>query len=296
MGLFTLLNPIYPHLAVSASNLITKAGQTALSNSLNFDRGPSILYLGVGLGTTSPAFTQTALDEEIYRETIFSRHETGGGTIRFATTYGPAYANGDLREVGLFDAAHQRGGFNYCEGTAGFTSDGTLALETTQVRQGTASLQTQMGTAGSLAFTFSGPITSNKPTFGGTVNTYLQFWYGVNLGSASYDVGTATIRIGANSTNYYQWSWVPDTSPGTWVHFSQALTTASVVGTPGTALSTFTYFQLSHPPFSPAHAEYLDAIEFFQLSGNLLARGTLSYTKVWGSVAVASYHLLTTTE
>lgn len=105
----------------SFSNLITNAGLDSLgsaSRQFNYWAQYNNAWCGVGTGSTAPANTDTTLVTEIAPTTSNRTQSTGGNGITTAYVTGPpdywwwkrtwlfveAEANGNLTEVGIFDA------------------------------------------------------------------------------------------------------------------------------------------------------------------------------------------------
>lgn len=287
MGYFTLVKQrgyigeyggVVTFKAVLASNIITEAGQESLISSIKDNVGPDWLYMAAGMGTTTPASADTALVQELCREPIVGKYIPQAGTLTMVSVFGPFVGCGDWSEVGVFDQDVQRVAISSCEGTADWSSDGTLTTNSGTVMEGQLSLRTQMGSTDLVAFEL-GPTASNPGSnyTWGTAD-HFQFWYQRNI-----DIGTVTVRLGANVANYYQWSWYPGASVDTWYQFFDTLGGASEVGTPGTG--NFNYFRLSHSAYgTPAYYEFIDYLTMYQDTGTLLARGTVDITKDYNTV------------
>jgi hypothetical protein len=275
-------------LGQSVRNLITSLGRDSLVNGMVNNEGSDWLYIGVGLGTTTPGSSDTALADEIYREVISARWNPTTGQVRLLCMLGPYYGNGHWKEIGIFDEAATRYLVSSCEGTAGWTSDGVLTSETTIVMEGLASLRAQMSTGKVKAF--SGPTTWDYGLLLGTIDIF-QFWYRTTM-----NTGALTVRLGKDSSNYYYWSWNPGTIDS-WAHFSGQLGTASQTGTPTPPwASNAIYFYLGHSAIGSVYYEYLDWLSFFHPAGDLMARATLDFEKDWNEVINVYYTLQYTPE
>ena len=274
-------------LGILAQNLITSAGMEAIANGIAFNQAPGFAYIAVGLGTTAPGSSQTALVQEIYREQVNAGWCPNPGTVRLVAVFGPTVANGDWREFGIFDSEARRVTVSTCEGTAGWSSDGTLTQETTNVQQGEASLRAQMTSSGTIAFSSTSLSVSPGTVTIGTAD-YLQFWY-----YTTHDIGTLTVEFGQSPSSRFRWTWAPGTT-NAWACFHQQFASASVKPSnyaSWTLSSSDSYFRITHSAQGTVFDEYLDWISCFGTAGNMLARGTISATKQHGHVYNLYYSL-----
>lgn len=267
--------------AILACNVVTTLGRDSLITAIASDTAPDWTYIAVGQGTTIPASADSYLYEEIYRDAISSAWSPQIGTVRLLLVVPPQSGNGDWFEVGIFDQADRRVSVSTAEGTAGWSSDGTLSQETSTVHQGAASIKCLMTSSGTLPF----QNTTLSPVYGshsfGTVD-YLQFWY-----RSSVDPGTLTVRLGTDASNYYVWGWVPGTATGVYSLFHEQFTAGTAVGTP--VLGSVAYFRITHPAVGSSLNEYLDYVSLFGTAGVLMARGTVSATKAYNTVRNVYY-------
>lgn len=260
-------------------NLITTEGQNSIVTFLRDQTAPDWLYVAVGAGTTAPASADTVLVEELCRKAATGIYSPNPGTVRFVAVFTVGEANGDWNELGIFNEAAIRQSLHSCETTTNWSSDGSLSQETSEVQSGAASLQCTMTAAGTIAF-------QNSNLTYGTVDwgtaDYFQFWHYVDS-----DIGTATVRLGSDASNYYEWSWVPG-GTGSWKHFHETLDSASETGTPGTALD---YFRMTHGSVGSGFDQYLDELSLFRENGTLYARGTVDATKAFNTVRNVYYSI-----
>ena len=276
--------------AILASNIITTLGAESLSNSIENETGPDWTYMAVGIGTNAPGSSDTKLIKEIHRVAIGGRYAVNTTRTRLVGIYGPYVAAGSWTEIGIFDQSVNRTTISSCDGTANFSSNGTLVQETTIVQQGVASLQSQMITGGTLAFRFVGTTTNTHTDFA-TATSYLQFYY-----RSSIDIGTMTVKVGPNSSNYYQFTWAPGTS-GVYSIFHQTFSQGTAVGNPEVTSQQLdvSWFEITHPSYVGTYDEYLDYVSVYSDTGLLMARGTISKTKSWNSVVNAYYSITNAT-
>jgi hypothetical protein len=268
-------------LGQSAHNLITTLGKDSLVNSMVTNEGSDWLYVAVGMGTTTPGSSDTALVNEIHRELVTARWNPISGQARLLSVMGPYYGNGHWGEIGIFDVAASRSIVSSCEGVTDWSSDGTLTSEATQVMEGLRSLRTQMESGDLLPFWWI-PGTPSFTNLGfGTADVF-QFWY-----RTSHDTGELTVRLGLSASNYFQWLWTPGTVDA-WALFTGQFATASQVGTPTYEIA---YFRLSHTTHVATYYEYIDWLSIFQKEGDLMARATLDFEKAWNEV-INVYHTI----
>lgn len=277
MGYFELYDG--ETLVVKASNLITTAGEDSLTNALIESKDLAWEYMALGLGSSAPGSAQTTLDEEIERQAFVGAWSPGQGTVRLLAVFGKGVGNGHIREIGIYDQAATRTVLHSCDVITNWSSDGSLSQETTTIMQGAASIQCDQLAAGSVAF-------ENSSLASGTINwgddDYLQLWY-----RCSYDVGTVTVRLGNDASNYHEWDFVPGTVDS-FVHMNQKIGSATEVGTP---LTPYDYFHMSHGTAGTAFTEYLDKISLYRETGTLLARGTVDATKTANTIYNGYYKL-----
>ncbi len=271
-------------LGMSVNNLITTIGRDSLVNSVLTDEGPAWLYVGIGVGTATPGSSDTALGDEIHRELISARWSPSSGQVKLLSVIGPYYGNGHWREIGIFDTPEVRSILSSCEGTAYWTSDGTLTSEATMVQEGLKSLRAQMLTGDLIPFGLNtndaADLGFENQTFG-TADIF-QFLY-----RTSADTGALTVRVGMSSASYFQWTWDPGTVDA-WALFSQTFASATQVGTPSYQLN---YFRLSHSSVAATYYEYLDRLSVFQKDGSLMVHAALDFQKDWNEVINAYYIL-----
>jgi len=260
---------------ILAKNLITSAGQESLITALTSGSANPWSYIAVGLGTSAPGSAQTALDEEIYRIRVGAIWSPNPGTAKLIGVFIQGVATGHWREFGIFNDEHARHSLHTCESAGDWSSDGSLFQETTIVNQGGASLGCNMTSTGTIAFQTTNLDTDSATYTFGTAD-YLQFWY-----YTTHDVGTITVQFGADSSDCFEFDWVPGTV-NAWVHFHQQLGTERGSWTFGTADN---YFRITHSAQGTTFSEYLDWLSLFQENGTMLARGTVDaekgYNEIW---------------
>jgi len=271
--------------SLAAKNIITSEGRDALLTAIAGNTSPGWAYLAVGTGSSTPGSAQTALDCELYRGPFVGGWVTNPGTARLVAVFTAGEANGTWYEFGIFNEPAKQSVLSACDGTAGWSSDGTLVSETSYVMQGAASLRCQMPAGGSVAFqgTALVPSTPDISSVVWSASDRLQFWY-----RSSTDIGTVWVRVGNSGSAYYLFQWVPG-SANTWHLFSEKLSNAgTVVGYP---LMPFQYFLLYHSPQASPFNEYVDYISIYGENGEMMTRGVFGtpVTKEWQEVLNAHY-------
>lgn len=100
---------------VRRHNLVPTAGRNLLRDFLAGDGPAALSHVALGTGTTAPAATDTALQNEIFRDAITQKvKDVAKLTVKYYL--GTQYANGyTLAEAGLFNAA--TGGVMYARVT-----------------------------------------------------------------------------------------------------------------------------------------------------------------------------------
>jgi len=266
------------------NNIITNEGRDSLTNALLTDSAPGWGYIAVGSGTSTPTVNDTELGIELCRRATTGVHSPSAGIARYLCVFTPREGNGLWREIAIFDSPEIREYLSQCDTITGWTSDGTLTSEPTIVQQSAASIKCTMagGTSGDIAYETSA-LTDPIPELESILQTdFFQFWYRTNV-----DTGTLTVRLGVDSSNYYQWTWTPGVTDE-WAHFHNTFDNASVTGTPTGA--PLTYFRLSRT--DPSNSiEYLDGLSIFRENGTMMARGAVDATKVYNTVRNVYYSI-----
>ncbi len=270
---------------VEIDNVITNEGRDSLSNAMIRDSGPGWTHMAVGSGDTAPTVNDAAMEEELCRRPVTGVYSPATGVARYLGVFSSKQGNGAWNELGIFDSEEIREWLSQCETITGWTSDGTLSQETSVVHQAAASIKCTMssGSSGDIAFSTT-TLTNPTDEIGSILTTdVFQFWYRTTV-----DTGTLTVRLGTDSSNYYQWTWTPGVI-NEWAHFHEIFDDASETGSPG----DLAYFRLTRNDPTTS-VEYLDGLSVFRENGVLMARGAISATKEYNTVRNVYYSVRVT--
>lgn len=271
--------------AILASNIITTLGRDSLTDSFVSNAGADWTYMAVGLGTNALGSADTKLYKEIYRVPITGRYEMNSTRMRLVGVFNAYNANGDWTEIGIFDRDVNRSVLTNCNGTASFVSDGVVTRDTTYIHEGEASVRSQMDANGTLAFRYNGDAITHTDFL--STSTYLQFWY-----RNSVDPGTLTVKAGTSPSDYYQFSWAPGTT-NVFTLFHEPFSSGSAIGNPVIGSNfPISWFEITHSSgIGAIYYEYMDYVTVYNDTGILMARGTISKSKLWNTTINAYYTL-----
>lgn len=102
-----LTKPDGQKIEIVKDNLVVDGGIDLLCDALATDgTRPAVLgYLGIGDDTTAAAAGDTALGNELDRNTTSYTHNTGESSFVLSATFAAGEGTGDITEAGLFNAA-----------------------------------------------------------------------------------------------------------------------------------------------------------------------------------------------
>jgi len=90
------------------TNLVVNSGLGHISNQMAGQSEAAMSHMAVGLGTTPPAATDTALSSELDRNALTSKMQGSGGganKVTYVADWAAGDATGALTEAGIFNSA-----------------------------------------------------------------------------------------------------------------------------------------------------------------------------------------------
>jgi hypothetical protein len=220
-------------------NLLVNGGRAMFASwltALSTEGMQPISHTAVGNGTTAVTAYDIQLSKEIERAPIVSRSRVNTYASRYTTYFANATdytsGNGIWNEVGLFDGSITNTLLTGATGTSGWSSDGTLGLDTGEYVFGTAALSCIMP-SGTGSYALATGLNITATTHATSVSIAQAHLYITNIAL----LNTAGIRLYLYNDNAQTNGWYmnfPKSGLVTgWNYLSSGL--IYVVGTPSVA-------------------------------------------------------------
>ena len=116
-------------------NTITSVGKTTVADLINYDGSANkFRYIGIGIGSSTPALSDTALGTEVYGR-IDATGTTNGSVSQFTANFSITGAV-DITEYGVFNASSAGSLLSRASGTAISLANGDSLDVTSQITIG----------------------------------------------------------------------------------------------------------------------------------------------------------------
>lgn len=233
---------------------------------------PSYIALGNGIMDTNETESAlTSMEAEYARQAIDIQSLQASDVARISVAYLAKTGTGIVNELGLFDSAASTATVDACDATTGWSAAvGAITLDNSDYKEGTGSLLNTISSGtGTGAFTKSTLTPALISGANDEDTDFLQMWYQIDDVS---DLSAAVVRIGSDSSNYYEWNVFADLVDG-WNFLSLEFSEATQTGTPDIdAMDYFTFRSTN----TGNCTQNLDAIRLFRPAGNMFAHAELS--------------------
>lgn len=258
-------------------NTITDVGKQRIARFLVGESITSPTHIAIG--NKAAAFTEspsgfTELKAEFERAAISNKLRSSPVTARLVALFGSGTGTGEIREFGLFDSAETTVTVDDAESTTGWTSNGTVTLDTSDYREGSASLSVSDITGDGTAKLLFRHTTKSVDVTSMSESDYYQLWFYIDDTSKLTGINTVKFGVGDSATNYYVHAVSPSDLSNGWNWVQVKFSDMAKVGSP----SMFTAGTLSFIDVEATIATgqtpttKIDKLRIFSPTGNLWAR------------------------
>lgn len=284
-----------------AHNTVTETFRQSVANWL---KGTAVTVpTHIALGTSVKLSTEndrwfTALKKEFARVAIGSSSLNSSDTVRYVAIFLSTEGVGEIKELGLFNAAATATQLSACDVTTNWSTGGgnTLTTDsTTEWREGTASLKVT-GTAANLLTNTSLAVSVSSHT----TDSYLQYWHYVD--TVANLNGDFTVKLFVNTgagaydaAIYYSWTVAKADLANNWNRTQLQISDATANG--GAAIATHNSVKglsvVNAGVASSSVVQRVDDIRLFKDTGDLWARGQprSTITKAQGQVVGVYWYI-----
>lgn len=254
-------------------NTITDVLRQRVASWFKGDAITAPSYIAIGNGTMESNETESTLTEmkaEFARQAVDIQSLQATDIARLSVAYLAKSGTGTITEIGLFDAAASTATVSTLEVTTNWSAAvGALTLDAADYMEGSNSLKNTI-TSGTGTGTFTNSLLTPALIGGANVEAtdLLQLWYYID---DITQLSAQTIRIGSDSSNYYEFNVFADLANG-WNFISELFADATQTGTPN--IDAMDYFSLRSTNTGNC-VQKIDNIRLFRPAGNMFAHAEL---------------------